>query len=72
MEEMIMECRFMEAKCRGEEDDLKVMAGNEFRCEWKFPNKLEKIPWGPVSKDSIPELQNRDILDQNQIHLNWA
>lgn len=33
---MMIECKFMEAKCRDEEGDFEVMAGNESQCEWKF------------------------------------
>lgn len=29
VEEMKVECKFMEAKCRGEESDFEIMAGNE-------------------------------------------
>lgn len=48
-EEMIMELKLVTMENGSEMQRrrwrVKVVAGNEFNCEWKFPNMLEKIPW---------------------------
>lgn len=53
VEEMMMECKFMEAKCRGEESDFEVMAGNESQC--KMRTKVSKY----VGEDSMGSIVER-------------